>query len=343
MKKLFDKIFINKNEFYLLIVWFICILAVMYFAFIIPNKFPYTTTVEFEIKKGESLQEIADSLYEKKIIPNKFNFKLAVFLKGAGKKIKAGDYLIDKALNYFQLIDILTGEVKSFQKKITIPEGIDQFQLASLLKREVGIDSVQFISLSQSKSFILSLGLNVDNLEGYLLPETYFLYSSMSSQSILKKLNNELKNFLKDKQRRMKELKMTEHEVLTLASIIDAESNNFDEFKKISAVYHNRLKLGMPLQADPTISYLIRFRENKKIYKKDLMIDSKYNTYKYSGLPPAPINNPGKQAILAALYPEKNNLLYFVADGNGSHLFASNYNEHLQNVSKYRQWKKTQN
>lgn len=343
MKNLFNKIFINKNELYLLIVWLICVFAVMYFAFIIPNKFPYSTTVEFEINKGESIKEVADSLYAKKIIPNKFNFRLAVFLKGAEKKIKAGDYLIDKSLNYFQLIDILTGEVKSFQKKITIPEGIDQFQLASLLKREVGIDSTEFISLSQSKSFILSLGLNVDNLEGYLLPETYYFYSSISSQNILKKLNSELKNFLKDKENRIKELKMTEHEVLTLASIIDAESNNFSEFSKISAVYHNRLKIGMPLQADPTISFLNRLRKDKTIFKKDLMIESKFNTYKYSGLPPAPINNPGKQAILAALYPEKNNLLYFVADGYGSHLYASNYNEHLQNVMKYRQWKKSQN
>lgn len=343
MNKYFEKIFISKNEVYLLVVWLFCILAVLYFSFIMPNKFNYVNTIDFEIREGESIQKITDTLYAKKIIPNKLNFRIAVFLKGAAKSIKAGDYFIDRPLNYFQLIDILTGKVKVAQKKVTIPEGIDQFQLASLLKREIGIDSVEFISLSQNKSFIMSLGLNVDNLEGYLLPETYYLYPSMNAKGILIKLTNEMKKFLSNKEERMKELKMNENEILTLASIIDAESNNFDEFKKISAVYHNRLKLGMPLQADPTISFLIRSRDNKTIYKKDLMIESKFNTYKYSGLPPAPINNPGKQAIIAALYPEKNNLLYFVANGNGSHLFASTYNEHLQNVNKYRQWLKNQN
>ncbi|MCX7876149.1 MAG: endolytic transglycosylase MltG [Melioribacteraceae bacterium] len=343
MKKLFNKIFVTKNEFYLLIVWIFFVIAVLFFAFIIPNKFSFSNPIEFEIKEGDTLEKITDSLYSKKIIPNKLNFRIAVFLKGADKKIKAGEYIFDKSLNYFQLVEILSGNVKYSQKKITIPEGVDQFQLASLLKNELGIDSTEFIGLSKSKSFIFSLGLEVENLEGYLLPETYFFTSSMNSQNILKKLSKEMKKFLEDKKERMKQLKINEHQLLTLASIIDAESNNFDEFAKISAVYHNRLRIGMPLQADPTISFLIRERKNKTIYKKDLSIESKYNTYKYVGLPPSPINNPGKQAILAALYPEKNNYLYFVADGNGSHLFAATYNEHLQNVIKYRQWLRSQN
>lgn len=342
MKKYIDKIFITKGEVYLLIVWISFAIAVLLFTFLIPNKLPNNQSIEFEIKQGDSLENIIDSLYSKKIIPNKLNFKIAVILKGASKRLKAGDYFIDKPMSYFQLVNLLIGEIKYGLKKVTIPEGIDQFQLASLLKKELGIDSVEFIGLSRSKSFIKSLGLDVDNLEGYLLPETYYLYSSMSSYGVIKKLNKEMKKFLSDKKKRMQELNMTENEVLTLASIIDAESNNFNEFKTISGVYHNRLRRGMALQADPTISYLIRERSNKVIYKKDLEIDSKFNTYKNVGLPPSPINNPGKQAILAALYPEKNNYLYFVADGNGSHLFASNYDEHLQNVANYRRWLKEQ-
>ena len=337
-----SKIFISQNEIYLLIVFFFFVFAVLFFSFFLPNKFNSNKPIEFEIKKGETLESIADTLYSKKIIPNKLNFRIAVLLSGAEKNIKAGDYVIDRALSYFQLIEILSGKIISSQKKITIPEGIGQKELASLLHKELGIDSTEFLALSRNKAFIFSLGLNVNNLEGYLLPETYYFYPSSGAQGILKKLNNEMKNFLANKKERMKELKMSEHEILTLASIIDAESNNFSEFKTISAVYHNRLKRKIALQADPTISYLIKDRTNKRIMKSDLQIDSKFNTYKYVGLPPAPINNPGKQAIIAALYPEKNNYLYFVADGNGSHIFATTYDEHLLNVRNYRQWLKSQ-
>lgn len=337
-----NKIFISQTEIYLIIVFFFFVFAILFFSFFLPNKFNSTEPIEFEIKKGATLESVTDTLYAKKIIPNKLNFRIAVLLSGAGKKIKAGEYVIDKPLTYFQLVEILSGKVITSQKKITIPEGIGQNELAALLHRELGIDSIKFIALSRNKSFIRSLGLSVDNLEGYLLPETYYLYPSSGVERIIKKLHNEMKKFLENKKDRMKELRMSENEVLTLASIIDAESNNFSEFKTISAVYHNRLKKGIALQADPTISYLIKDRRDKKIYKNDLLIDSKYNTYKYFGLPPSPINNPGKQAIIAALYPEKNNYLYFVADGNGSHTFATNYEEHLINVRNYRKWLKSQ-
>ncbi|MHB8930673.1 MAG: endolytic transglycosylase MltG, partial [Melioribacteraceae bacterium] len=142
---------------------------------------------------------------------------------------------------------------------------------------------------------------------------------------------------------RMKELKMTKQQILTLASIIDGESNLVSEFKTIAGVYYNRLRIGMPLQADPTVQYLIRDKHKNRIFKKDLLIDSKFNTYKYYGLPPGPINNPGKDAIMATLYPEKNNYLFFVANGKGGHIFSKTINEHELNVSRYRQWRKNQN
>jgi UPF0755 protein len=200
------------------------------------------------------------------------------------------------------------------------------------------------MELSKSKSFLNYLNLNADNLEGYLLPESYYFYSNSSAEEILTKLKQEMDNFFTPKlEARMKELRMTRKQILTLASIIDGESNLVAEFKTISGVYHNRLKRGMALQADPTVQYLIREKRKNRVLKKDLLINSKFNTYKYTGLPPAPINNPGKDAIIAALYPEKNNYLFFVADGNGGHSFSRTLNEHEQNVSKYRQWRRNQN
>ena len=135
---------------------------------------------------------------------------------------------------------------------------------------------------------------------------------------------------------------MDKNKILTMASIIDGESNLVNEFKRISGVYHNRIKKGWKLQADPTVQYLVRQKRKKvnRIFYKDLEIDSKYNTYKYYGLPPTPINNPGKEAILAALYPEKHDYYFFVADGNGGHHFAKNHKEHQINVNRYRTWRR---
>ena len=141
--------------------------------------------------------------------------------------------------------------------------------------------------------------------------------------------------------KQMKKMKMNKNEILTMASIIDGESNLVTEFKKIAGVYYNRLNDRWRLQADPTVQYLVRQQRNKvnKIYYKDLEIDSKYNTYKYYGLPPSPINNPGKDAIMAALYPENHDYYYFVADGNGGHVFSKTSRQHQNNVVRYRTWR----
>jgi len=141
--------------------------------------------------------------------------------------------------------------------------------------------------------------------------------------------------------RRATELGYSTHEILTLASIIKGETNGVDEMKRISGVYHNRLKRGMKLQADPTVQYLLPDGWRRLLYE-DLEIDSPYNTYKYAGLPPGPINNPGKNAILAALYPENNKYFYFVADGKGGHKFGKTHREHIRNVREYRRWIKSQ-
>lgn len=337
--------FFSRSEIYLILSFFVFVLSILIFTFFAPNYYDSPTPLQIEIYKGETLSQVIDSLYKKKIIPNKTNMKIAAFLYGAERKIKAGRYIIPNGLSYLQLIEKLINPTTTMQLLITIPEGIWQADLAKLLKENLGVDSAKVMELSKSKSFINSLGLEVNNLEGYLLPDSYYFYSNSTAEEILRKLKNEMDKLFDNPkiQNRMKELKMTKQQILTLASIIDAESNYIPEFKTISGVYHNRLKRRMPLQADPTIQYLIRDRKNKKVYYKDLDIDSKYNTYKYLGLPPSPINNPGKDAIMAALFPEKHNYLYFVANGMGQHNFSTNQFQHQENVARYRQWLRNQN
>ncbi len=334
-----------EHEAYLIAGIFGFVLGVLVVTFYTPNYFKNKTEIDFQVKKGQTLNSVIDTLYSLGAIPSKTNMKIAAWITGASGKLKAGKYKIKSGISYVKLCDILSEGMPLPQKLVTIQEGIWQEKLADLLAYKVGINAKKFMKLSRDKKFIKSLGLNVNNLEGYLLPDTYYFYEGSTEKEIISRLVNEMQKLFSnpDIQKRMKELKMNENQILTLASIIDGESNKVEEFKRISGVYYNRLKRGMRLQADPTIQYIIRHRRRKvnKIYYKDLEIDSPYNTYKYRGLPPSPINNPGKDAIMAALYPEQHKYLYFVADGKGGHVFSKTSRQHLKNVMHYRAWRKS--
>ena len=335
---------IKEKDVYLISTFFGFFLGLLLYTFFTPNYYDRKSTVEFDVPRGASFNQIIDSLYSKKIIPSKINIKIAAFITRAETKIKAGRYEIENGLSYFGLLELLLEGSTKDKKLVTIQEGIWQHNMAGLLNNELSIDSTLFMKLSKDFNFIRNLGLNIKNLEGYLLPDTYYFFEDVTTENVMKKLKYEM-DILFDESvnKRLNELKMTRHEILTLASIIDGESNIEEEFKKISGVYHNRLKKRIKLQADPTIQYLKRFRRRyNKIYYKDLEIDSPYNTYKYYGLPPGPINNPGREAIIAALYPEQHDYYYFVASGNGGHLFAKTLAEHQRNVRKYRAWRSTQ-
>jgi UPF0755 protein len=228
---------------------------------------------------------------------------------------------------------------------VTIPEGIWMDNLAQLLSDDLSLDKNEIMKLSKDKKFLRELGIHANTIEGYLLSETFYFFEDVDEREALRKLKHEMDKLFEPEEvvAQMQILGKSKHEILTIASIIDGESNDISEFAKISGVYYNRLKRGMRLQADPTIQYLKRYKRSRnRIYYKDLEIDSPYNTYIYSGLPPGPINNPGKDAVKAALYPEEHDYLYFVADGNGSHVFAKTASEHNKNVRAYRRWRSSQ-
>lgn len=338
-----NKKLLTRNDFLIVALFFVFVLTLLIFTFFSPNYYEQAGPVEIDIPLGATLTQVVDTLHNRKIIPSKFNAKIIAYLYGAEKKIRAGRYNIPNGLSYGKLIELLIEGSPIAQVLVTLPEGIWQNEVAQILQRNLNIDSSKVMELSKSKSFINYLNLGVNNLEGYLLPESYYFYSNSSAEEILKKLKEESDKFFTPTiEVRMAELKMTKNQILTLASIIDGESNLVTEFKTISSVYHNRLRKGMALQADPTVQYLIRDKRKNRVLKKDLLIKSKYNTYIYTGLPPGPINNPGKDAIMAALFPEKTDFLFFVATGNGGHRFAKTLNEHEQNVSSYRQWRRSQ-
>lgn len=334
---------LSKKELYFIIGIFLSLCVLFYYTFFTVNPIKGETPVVFVIENGMPLGSIIDSLYAKGVIPGKFNMRVAAFLYGAEKRIKAARYKFTEPMSYLDLLDILIEGKGDQLRKLKFYNGIRPQILAARLHSEriANRDSVLF--LINNKEFIESLGLDVPSLEGYLLPKNYKFYENSSAREVLSKMYYALNNFLdKKKLEQAHKLGYPVHKVLTMASIIEGETNHVEEMPRISGVYYNRLRIGMKLQADPTIQYLQK-DGYKRLKFSDLNVDSPYNTYKYFGLPPGPINNPGKEAILAALYPEKHQYIFFVAEGNtGKHKFSKTYSEHLRLAREYYKWLNTQ-
>ena len=278
------------------------------------------------IEKGMSLSTVSQLLHQKNIIVSQDIFKAKVMLRGLASKIPTGKFLLEGKVSDSVLIDSIFYE-GPIKLKLTIPEGLqsDQiFQNINLLLKT----NYDFKKYFNSKEIIQDFNIKGKSLEGYLYPDTYYLYHDSSPDEIINILLTEFwKRFDKNLINRTNQLGLSVHQVVTLASIIEGEAMLSSERKTISSVYHNRLKINMKLQADPTIQYIIP-GPPKTLSIRDLRIKSDYNTYQNYGLPPGPINNPGIESIIAALYPEDTNFLFFVAQGDGSHAFTTNEKDH---------------
>ncbi len=278
------------------------------------------------IEKGMSLNSVSNLLLENEIIVNQNIFKLKVITRGLASKIPTGRFLVDGKISDAILIDLIfnKGPIKL---KLTIPEGSQSKNLFKDINTLLNTD-YDFNKYFNSTKILEQYKVDASSLEGYLYPDTYYLYHDSSPEEIIDILLSEFwKKFDKNLQDRANQLGFSVHEVVTLASIIEGEAMLDSERSTISSVYHNRLKINMKLQADPTIQYIIP-GPPKTLSNRDLRIKSDYNTYQNYGLPPGPINNPGIASIKAALYPEDTNFLFFVAQGDGSHAFTTNEKDH---------------
>jgi UPF0755 protein len=225
-------------------------------------------------------------------------------------------------------------------KKITFLEGWTIRQFADHLALKLDLEAGEIVSLANRDAFLHKHQINGSSAEGYLFPDTYLVSEYTDPESVLNILINEGRKFwTKAREYRATALGLTKHEILTMASIIEGEAIYDDERPIISAVYHNRLENGMRLQADPTIQYVIEDGP-RRLLNRDLRINSPYNTYLHKGLPPGPINSPGKKSLLAALYPEENEYLFFVAKGDGYHIFSKTEKEHFRAKKKLQKLRK---
>jgi UPF0755 protein len=293
-----------------------------------------TRTVD--IPRGASLQRIANLLQQAGLIRHHWMFVLYVSWLQPGAHLQAGEYALQATLSPIQIVDRLR-RGKTVRHILTIPEGLTLPEIASLVMAKGLGDRQTILDLAHERSFIESLGLAVPSLEGYLFPDTYHVPRNIGERGLLTLMVHTLRtHYSEDIATRGRQLGMTQHEVLTLASLIEKEAQVAAERPLIAAVYHNRLKRGMRLQCDPTVIYALGEHFDGNLRKADLSIDSPYNTYRYAGLPPGPIANPGQQSIAAAVAPAAVDYLYFVATGqNGGHKFSRTLREHNEAVHKY--------
>ncbi|MFQ5671725.1 MAG: endolytic transglycosylase MltG [Nitrospinales bacterium] len=291
--------------------------------------------VLFKIEKGMTLKQVAHRLAESQLVRGPSSFRLLAYFQGKQDQIKAGEFHLSPTMPPGQILEHITSG-RTILYPVTIPEGYRITEIAALLSRKGMVDEAEFIRATRDRGLIKSLGGSMENLEGYLFPDTYLFSKNAGARNIVKTMVDTFaKQALKPQYlQRARELGFSFHEIVTLASLIEKETGDERERGLISAVFHNRLKRNMRLQCDPTVIYVIKNFDGN-LRKKDLAIDSPYNTYRYGGLPPGPIACPGLESIKAALYPAPVKHIYFVSRQDGSHEFSSTLADHNRAVRKY--------
>ncbi len=298
---------------------------------------PATTdsaSVIFNIIPGENFGTLATRLQVEGLITNDKHFKLLARLKGEDKNLKAGEYRLIATMTPVQILDVLVNG-KAYLYRLTIPEGYNLHQIAEeVAKQHLGsVDAI--LQSAADTSLSQMLPEMAQSLEGYLFPDTYFFPKGVTARTIVAQMVNRFHDqFQPDWYQRAKELNLSVHQIVTLASIIEKETGDPRERPIIASVFHNRLKKKMRLESDPTVIYGIENFDGN-IKRKHLRTPTPYNTYVIRGLPPGPIANPGRAAIEAALFPAQTDFLYFVSKKDSTHHFSTNIKEHNRAVRKY--------
>ena len=288
----------------------------------------------FMIKKGEALSHIADRLHAQKLIRSSEFFKLVTVVYGTQKKVKAGYFSIPQNATTLEIHDLLI-KGHSYLLRITIPEGWTISKIGNYLASKGVTNSEQFISLARSSLIIEKYGIIASSTEGYLFPDTYFFPLEYSAEAVIREMVDAFFKNLGEVFPEYKKLNLKQiHEGVILASIVEREYRIKEEAPLIASVFYNRLSVDVGLESCATIQYIITELQGKehpeRILHSDLEIDSLFNTYKWHGLPPGPISNPGKVALNAVFFPKKTDYWYFVVKNNrtGEHYFSEDLEEH---------------
>lgn len=292
-------------------------------------------TTSIIVDSGDTFAAVVGKLHDKNLVGFPWLFVRIGTFADIDRHIIPGRYDFSGSVSNYTILDKLRrGDIVI--ATVTIPEGYSLKQIGNLLYEKCGVEQKVFDSLTHNRRFLTSLGINAGFAEGYLYPETYlFRWGLPASEAIAAMVNVLDQRLSPALLARADSLGYNRHNLLTMASIVQREGKEPDEFPRIASVYKNRYKIGMRLQADPTVLYGMGGPYRRLMYR-DYKFPSPYNTYLHPGLPPTPICSPGMKAIMAALYPEDTKYLYFVADGSGRHVFNTSFDAHKRDIRSIR-------
>ena len=297
--------------------------------------------VTVTVPLGATLDAAVDSLAANRVIDHPGLFRVYAKLRGLGGSLKSGVYLLRQDEAWSDVVGALE-RGRGVEQRLTVREGLRLGEIADIAQRGLRIPRDSFLDAAQDSALLAELGVpdEAASAEGYLFPTTYLLPQRIGAHELVRVMIHQfLEQWSPDWQARLDSLHFTRHQLVTLASIIESEVRYDPDRPFISAVYQNRLKRGMRLEADPTVSYAYG-RRLKRVWEKNLAVRSAYNTYLHAGLPPGPISQPGRASLAAALYPADVPFLYFVAQTDGKHIFSATYAEHLAAIRRVKEMRR---
>lgn len=302
---------------------------------------PVGSRVTVTIPPGATLETAIDSLASSGVVEHPGLFRLYARLRGLGGSLKSGVYLLHTHAAWGDVVAALE-RGRGVEVRWTVLEGLRLSEVAELAAGALGVPRDSVLAAAADPALLAELAVppGTPSAEGYLFPTTYLLPLHLGARELVHVMTREfIAQWSPDWQARLDTLGMSRHQLVTLASIVEAEVRYDPDRPFVAAVYENRLKRGMKLEADPTVIYAYG-RRLKRLWDKNLAIRSPYNTYLHAGLPPGPIGEPGRASLLAALYPAPVPFLYFVAQPDGKHVFSTTYGEHLAAIERVKRMRR---
>jgi UPF0755 protein len=297
--------------------------------------------VTVTIPAGATLDAAVDSLAAHQVIAHPGPFRLYAKLRGLGESLKSGVYLLRQDESWSDVVAALE-RGRGVEQRFIVREGLRLTEVADLARAQLKIPRDSFLAAAEDSGLLAGLGLpeEASTAEGYLFPTTYLLPLQLGARELVRVMTHHfIEQWSPEWQARLDSLHLSRHQLVTLASIVESEVRYDPDRPFIAAVYHNRLRRGMRLEADPTVSYAYG-RRLKRVWEKNLAVRSAYNTYLHAGLPPGPIGQPGRASLVAALYPADVPFLYFVAQPDGKHIFSATYAEHLAAIDRVKRMRR---
>ncbi len=292
------------------------------------------TAVTFTVPRGATVTAVAETLAVRGIIADAGFFRFYAAASGRSRDIKAGTFELPQGVGTRAALEALVRGLPAL-RALVVPEGLMLTEIAATVERQLGIPSDEFFQAASDSAWLDTLDVSGPTLEGYLFPSTHMVRVDASAGEVVDQMIWAfLQQWRAEWTLRLDTLKLTLHELVTLASIIEGEVRHDEDRRFVSSVYHNRLARGMRLQADPTVIYALGRR--RRLFERDYSRPSPYNTYLINGLPPGPIGSPSTASLDAALYPAATDFLYFVARDDGRHVFSRTYAEHRRTIDQIR-------